>query len=317
MTVAVRAPARLSVYARVGKAHRDGYHAMATLFQAISLYDEVTAEPSDRDEIDFIGPVNAAQVPRGPENIALRAARLLADKTGVQSPVKLTVFKRIPLGGGLGGASADAAAALVACNALWRTQVPRAQLFDYAEELGAEVPFALSGGTAIWTAEGDTFNPALSKGSYSWVLAFSERGWKAPVMFETLDSHRVEHEEFLGKIPQTVDIDTGVIQAIRQGDASFLADVMHNDLQVAAMKLSPRVREILELGESRGALAGIVCATGSTVAFLTSSSEQADRLRRVLVNAGVETMVVTGPVSGARRIDVPPTHAFTAPIPIR
>ena len=124
-SVTVRAPARVSIYLGVGAAHTDGHHDMASLFQAVSLYDEVTAEAAPSWSVDFFGPVETDRVPRNENNLALRAARLLHAESGVGYPVQLNVFKRIPLGSGLGGASADAVATLVACNELWNAGLSR------------------------------------------------------------------------------------------------------------------------------------------------------------------------------------------------
>lgn len=316
-TVTARAPARVSVYLGVGAAHHDGSHDIATLYQAVSLYDEVTAEAAGDWKIDFFGPVDASGVPRGEKNLALRAVKTLFDRVDSAYPVHLNVLKRIPLGSGLGGASADAIAALVACNELWDAGLSRLELYDLAKTFGSEVPFALTGGTAMWTPDGDKLYPAMSTGSFVWVLAFMQGRLKAPAVFETLDSHRAAHRFELGQPPQVANVDTAVIQAIRAGDAAYLANVMHNDLQVAAMKLDPNIGALLELGESRGALAGIVAEAGTTVAFLVRNQEEATTLGGALYGAGYASLTVTGPVPGARRVDQPPTQALTQPVPIR
>lgn len=316
-SVTVRAPARVSVFLRVGEADHVGAHDVATLYQAISLYDEVTATPADRWSIEFYGPVDASRVPRGARNLALRAVRALAATVPGSRPVRLRVLKRIPLGSGLGGASTDAVAALVACNELWAAGRVRTDLYALARGLGIEVPFALSGGTAVWTVDGTTLNPALSTGSFVWVLAFARERLRPPAVLRTLDSHRAAHRGILGRQPRVANIDTAVIQAIRAGDAAHLAAVMHNDLQVAALQMDPTLRALLELGERSGALAGIVVEAGSTVAFLTQNHRSAASVSRELTRAGVATLIAAGPVGGAQRIDQPPTQSLTAPIPIR
>lgn len=302
-SITVRAPGKINVYFRVGALQEDGYHEVASLYQAVSLFEEVTAEPADGFSLRFTGPIDAASLPTDDSNLALRAAKLLAERTGHDGGVELTVLKRVPVAGGMGGGSADAAATLVACDELWGTGLGRPGLLPLAAELGADVPFALEGGTAVGTGRGDELSPALAKGAFHWVLALSDAGLSTPVVYRALDRHRDVNLGALGPQPELVKVDTAVLQAVRIGDAGSLAESMHNDLQAAALKLAPELIELLELGESRGALAGIVSGSGPTVAFLVDDAQQAAELRGVLSRAGVRALTVTGPVHGARVID--------------
>jgi 4-diphosphocytidyl-2-C-methyl-D-erythritol kinase len=299
-SITVRAPGKINVFFRVGALQSDGYHDVASLYQAVSLFEEVTAAPSDGFSVRFTGPIDGGALPTDDTNLAIRAARLLAERTGYAGGVDLTVFKRVPIAGGMGGGSADAAATLVACDELWGTELGRSGLLPLAAELGADVPFALEGGTAVGTGRGDELSPALAKGTFHWVRALSEAGLSTPVVYRALDRHRDAHLRDLGRQPDQVKVDTAVLQAVRVGDADSLADAMHNDLQVAALKLAPELTELLELGESRGARAGIVSGSGPTVAFLVGDAQEAAELRSVLSRAGVRALTVTGPVAGAR-----------------
>lgn len=304
-SVTVRAPGKINVFFRVGALQRDGYHDVASLYQAVSLFEEVTAVASEEFSLRFTGPVDSSGLPLDGTNLALRAAQLLAEVTGHRGAAALTVHKRVPIGGGMGGGSADAAAALVACDELWGTGLGRAQLHPLAAQLGADVPFALEGGTAVGTGRGDELSPALAQGTFHWVLALSDGALSTPVVYDTLDRHRSEHRHELSPPPRQVSVDTAVLQAVRSGDAESLADSMHNDLQAAALRLAPQLTELLELGESRGALAGIVSGSGPTVAFLVADAPSAAELTGVLGRSGVRSLTVTGPVPGARRIDAP------------
>ena len=301
-SITVRAPGKINVFFRVGALQADGYHDVASLYQAVSLCEEVTAVHADDFSVQFTGPIDASHLPCDDTNLAIRAARLLAERTGYQGGVALTVLKRVPVAGGMGGGSADAAATLVACDELWGTGLGRSRLLPLAAELGADVPFALEGGTAVGTGRGDELSPALAKGAFHWVLALSGAGLSTPVVYNALDDHRVRHVRDLGEQPEHVKVDTAVLQAVRIGDADSLANAMHNDLQVAALKLAPELTELLELGESRGALAGIVSGSGPTIAFLVDNAQAAAELRGILTRAGVSALTVTGPVPGARVI---------------
>lgn len=296
----MRAPGKINVFFRVGALQDDGYHDVASLYQAVSLYEEVTAVPADGFSVRFAGPVDTSDLPTDDSNLVIRAAKLLAERTGYEGGADLTVVKRVPIAGGMGGGSADAAATLVACDELWGTGLGRSGLLPLAARLGADVPFALEGGTAVGTGRGEELSPALAKGGFHWVLALSEGGLSTPVVYRTLDQHRDDHRADLSPVPDTVKVDTAVLQAVRVGDAESLADAMHNDLQAAALRLDPALTEVLELGESRGALAGIVSGSGPTVAFLVAGAQEAAELRTVLTRGGVRSLYVTGPVHGAR-----------------
>ena len=302
-SITVRAPGKINVYFRVGALQGDGYHEVASLYQAVSLFEEVTASEADGFSLRFGGPINTSELRVDDSNLALRAAKMLAARTGHTGGVDLTVFKRVPIAGGMGGGSADAAATLLACDELWGTGLGRAGLIPLAAELGADVPFALEGGTAVGTGRGDELSPALAKGTFHWVLALSPAGLSTPEVYTMLDRHRDDHRDELGQQPEYVKVETAVLQAVRIGDAESLADSMHNDLQAAALRLAPELTELLELGESRGALAGIVSGSGPTVAFLVANSQEASELRSVLMRAGVSALTVTGPVHGARVVE--------------
>lgn len=302
-SVTVRAPGKINVFFRVGALQDDGYHDVASLYQAVSLFEEVTATHSDEFTLRFGGPIDTEGLPTDESNLAIRAARMLADATGYAGGVDLTVLKRVPIAGGMGGGSADAAATLLACDELWETGLGRAGLLPIAAELGADVPFALEGGTAVGTGRGDELSPALAKGAFHWVLVLSDAGLSTPVVYNALDRHRDANFGALGPQPDLVKVDTAVLQAVRIGDADSLADAMHNDLQAAALKLAPGLIEVLELGESLGALAGIVSGSGPTVAFLVDDAQAAAELRSTFTRRGMSALTATGPVPGARVIE--------------
>ncbi|MFC6235863.1 4-(cytidine 5'-diphospho)-2-C-methyl-D-erythritol kinase, partial [Leucobacter soli] len=118
-SVTVRAPGKINLLFRVGARQPDGYHDVASLYQALSLFEEVTASPADEVSLRFTGPIDGSELPLDESNLCVRAARLLAEATGQDAGVALTVHKRVPIAGGMGGGSADAAATLVACDELW------------------------------------------------------------------------------------------------------------------------------------------------------------------------------------------------------
>lgn len=298
-----KAPGKINVHLGVGALQDDGYHDVATAYQAVSLYEFVEASAAPDFSVRFSGPVPHEHLSTGADNLAIRAAMALARRGRVTSGVSLAIDKHVPIAGGMGGGSADAAATLVACDELWGLHLGREALHEIARELGADVPFALAGGTAVGTGRGDQLSPALAKGQFHWVLAYDQAGLSTPDVYRALDEHRALHAADIAPAHDVPTVDARVLQALRAGDANMLAEALQNDLQAPALRLMPRLAGTLELGERSGALAGVVSGSGPTVAFLCDSLESAIELQISLSTAKVVAVKVTGPVHGARLID--------------
>lgn len=301
-SVHVRAPGKINVYLGVGGRHDDGYHALATVFQAVSLYEDVIATESSEFTLSVSGAEASDAVPVDDRNLAMRAAKLLAAATGYGGGVHLELRKSVPVAGGMGGGSADAAAALVACDALWGTGLSAQRLHDLAARLGADVPFALHGGTAVGTGRGDRLNPALARGRFDWVLVTSDEGLSTPEIYARLDAHRAESGALADDPPLSLDVPIPVLQALRAGDPHSLAASMFNDLEVPALLERPALQDVIGAGLHAGALSGIVSGSGPTVAFLCETADSARYVQNALRDAGHEALHVHGPVSGARII---------------
>jgi len=302
--VTVRAPAKVNLVLEVGPPLPTGYHDLATVFHAVSLYDELTATPvearSDGTEVTVSveGP-GAGDVPLDERNLAVRAALLLGDRSGAFEPAHLHIRKGIPVAGGMAGGSADAAAALVACDALWEAGLTRAELLELAAELGSDVPFALLGGTAVGTGRGSELTPALARGDYDWVVALAGVGLSTPAVYRELDRLRA------GRVLPEPRVASSLMQALRRGDAESVGALLANDLQPAAVSLLPDLERTLEVGSEYGALGGVVSGSGPTVVFLARDAEHALDLSVALTASGAAADVrrAHGPVPGARIVD--------------
>ena len=191
--VTARVPAKVNLQLAVGPPRADGYHDLVTVFHAVSLFDEVTVRPADRTRVVVTG-TGAGSVPSGPTNLAARAAKALAEAAGSRrrgkAAVLIEIRKRIPVAAGLAGGSADAAAALVACNQLWHAGASPQDLQAVAAEIGSDVPFALLGGTAVGLGRGEQLTAALVAGVYHWVLAFAAGGLSTPEVYAASDRLR-------------------------------------------------------------------------------------------------------------------------------
>jgi 4-diphosphocytidyl-2-C-methyl-D-erythritol kinase len=294
--VRVRVPAKVNLHLGVGALREDGFHDLVTVFQAVDLVDEVTARPAQGLAVRMAGE-GAAELPSGAANLAWRAASRLAQYTAVPPDVLLEVSKSIPVAGGMAGGSADAAATLLACATLWRTRSTKAELLDLAALLGSDVAFALLGGTALGTGRGEVLTPVLATGEFHWVLALAAFGISASDAYRELDRQRGTDAAPTPAVHPDVLLD-----ALRAGDVRRVGAALANDLQPAALALAPTLRRTLAAGLDLGAIAGIVCGSGPTCAFLCADARAANRLAASLAAEDVcrTTRVATGPVPGAR-----------------
>jgi 4-diphosphocytidyl-2-C-methyl-D-erythritol kinase len=294
--VTVRVPAKVNLELLVGPLRDDGYHALSTVYQAVSLYDDLTVSAADEWGVSVIGPL-AASVPVGEDNIALRAARLLRRHYD-GDPVHISIHKGIPVAGGMAGGSADAAAALVALDHLWELGLSREEIEQVAAELGSDVPFLVAGGTAMGSGRGELLAPVLARGTYHWVLALSDGGLSTPEVYAECDRLRGDIE-----VPEPV-ANPALMAALRTGDPHELAPQLANDLQEAAVSLRPALGEVLESGMEYGALGAVVSGSGPTVAFLVEDNEAGIDLAVALTASGSVRDVrrATGPVHGAHVI---------------
>lgn len=292
-----RVPAKVNLQLSVGPLRADGYHELVSVFHAVNVCDDVRATRADGISLTIAGEGEDI-LPLDESNLAWRAAVLLADASGVDPDVALHIEKSIPIAGGMAGGSADAAGALLACDALWNLQTPREELMEFAAELGSDVPFALHGGTAIGTGRGEFLTAVLSNGSFHWVFAFADGGLSTPLVYAECDRLRAGHD-----IPDP-QVSDSLMQALRAGDAMLLAEALHNDLQTPAIRLRPALAQVLEVGEDYGALGGVVSGSGPTCAFLVRDDEHALDVAVALTASGVCRNVkrATGPAPGARLI---------------
>jgi 4-diphosphocytidyl-2-C-methyl-D-erythritol kinase len=325
--VTVRVPAKVNLQLAVGRVRADGYHDLVTVFHAVSLFDEVSIAPAERDSVAVTGE-GAGSVPVDGGNLAVQAAAALRRAAGAGDPdvpgLAIRITKRIPVAAGLAGGSADAAATLVACNELWRTGLSQQDLSELAAGIGSDVAFGLLGGTAIGMGRGERVTPVLASGAFHWVLAFASGGLSAADVYAAYDRMRTSGNSRPGQagepgpggeperrdqrggrrssagVPAPV-LDKALMASLRAGDPASLGPLLSNDLQAAAISLRPELRRALAAGCELGALGAVVAGSGPTCAFLAKDSRHARDLAAALAGADVCRTVaqVTGPVPGA------------------
>ena len=299
-SVTVRAPAKVNLELRVGPLRPDGYHDLATVFQAVSLYDEVSVARWDEWQV-VPGGTYADRVPTGNGNLAIRAAKLLSEQWDIDDVLSIRIDKDIPVAGGMAGGSADAAAALLACDHLWGLGLARDELAGLAAELGSDVPFPLAGGNAMGSGRGEQLAPVLARGSFHWVFAISDTGLSTPQVYSELDRLRSADGGDPTDPAHSVEVSSQLMAALRSGDAQALGAALHNDLDEAAFSLRPELRVLRDAGVEFGALGGLVSGSGPTVAFLTDSHEASLDLSVSLAASDLcrDIRRARGPVHGA------------------
>lgn len=296
-SVTVRVPGKVNVYLGVGPREFSGFHNLATVFQSVNIYDEITVENSEHFEIVAEGKY-AARIPTDQSNLVWAAAKLVAAACGRDPNVKITINKSIPIAAGMAGGSADAAGALLACDALWNAQIPRDQLDALASELGSDVPFMLHGGCAIGTNRGDVLAPVMTRGIFHWVFGTFNEGLSTADVYERADNLRGIDFDGVPSVP------VEVLSAITQDDAVALGALLRNDLQTAAITMRPGLTSALEFGLDHGAFGALVSGSGPTCAFLVKDEKAAIDLVVALSSSGLVDQAVRahGPVHGARVI---------------
>lgn len=302
-TVTVRVPAKVNLQLAVGPRREDGFHDLVNVFHAVSLFDEVTvkrASPCRQSPSEGVGrddpPGESAfagmsaggdlgshlsRVPLDSSNLAARAVNLLAERTGRGFPVTVHLDKDIPVAGGMAGGSADAAAALLACDRLWGCDLPAQALAEYAADLGSDVPFALLGATAVGRGRGEILRPMASPGRFRWVFALSPRGLSTADVFAEYDRIRPDAPE-----PR---LDGTLVDALAEGDPVALGAALTNDLQGAALSLLPELERTLRTGTDAGALGALVSGSGPTCAFLVGGDDDEGAGREAAVVAALES----------------------------
>jgi 4-diphosphocytidyl-2-C-methyl-D-erythritol kinase len=314
--VTVRVPAKVNLQLAVGPVRPDGFHELVTVFHAVSLYDEVTVSAAGRRRVTVTGE-GADHVPGGDGNLAVQAVAALAKAAGlpprriprtVTGPagadaraavpgVAIEIRKRIPVAAGLAGGSADAAAALVACNELWQAGLSQQELAEVAAGIGSDVAFALVGGTSVGQGRGERLTPALAAGQYHWVLAFAAGGLSTAEVYRACDRIRAARD--ITAAPPRLS--TELMSALRSGDPAEVGPLLVNELQPAAVSLRPELRRTLAVGREYGALGAVISGSGPTCAFLVADAQRAVDLIVAVTGAGVCRSAVraVGPAQGA------------------
>lgn len=293
MEVTSASPGKINLGLWVGAPENSGYHPLLTAFQAVDLWDFVTARPGDQMSLEVEGSVDCGLVPNDERNLAWQAARAIAEQCGNEAAVALHITKNIPVAGGMAGGSADAAATLLALDELWECGLDDSTLHQLASTLGSDVPFSLHGRAAIGRDRGDALTAVAIDQPLHFVLCPSEGALSTGAVY-------AEYDRLSPHASVPTSIDPVFLDAWRAGDAEALAPLIHNDLQSAAFSLMPELEALATQIERAGALRAAVSGSGPTLWGLASSAEHADDIAQALRGEGITTWVTQSSLENPR-----------------
>lgn len=281
----LQARAKVNLTMDVLRRRPDGYHEVDLLMQSVSLCDTLTVRQSDALELSIEG-----NLPVQEDNLVLRAARLLAQDAGIEPRARLHLVKRIPVAAGLGGGSADAAAALMGLNRLWGLEKPQRELLRLGAQLGADVPFCIAGGCCRATGIGTDLQRADSRLKLYLVIVKPCEGLLTREIFGSLvlDGYT--------RHPDT----PGALAAAQAGDVDALIRCMGNVLEGPAMARRPRIAQAIGELNQLGALHARMSGSGSAVFGLFRSQEQAAQAALLLRRRYAECFAVQSVAGGVQ-----------------
>ncbi len=268
----ILSPAKVNLFLNVRFKRKDGYHEIQTLFERISLADELifTHRPSGiRIETD------SKSLPRGPKNIVTRAAQLLRDEFKIKTGVLIRIRKRIPVAAGLGGGSSNAAATLLGLNRFWKRGLSRKALLKLASKLGSDVPFfILETPYAVGEGRGEILNKIAYRGPKMWHCIV-----KPPFLISTKEAYQALSPSSL--TPKKTNARM-LLRSFQEGSTPRLSKLLQNSLEAA---LNKRVTTILEIKKkllNQRALGSLMSGSGSAVFGIFRTGEAARRAARFL-----------------------------------
>lgn len=298
------AAGKINIFFAVGALQANGYHEVASVYQAVELREYVSVELATDWKVQVNGNLTENQlmaVPTGEDNLVVAAAKAVKQQAGLADALKLDIAinKQVPVAGGMGGGSADAAAAILATNELLCAGLSELQMHEAAATLGADIPFALRGGTAIGVGRGEQLSEIANVPRTNWVLITSSDGLSTPAVYRRLDEMREQRGEDVTNIP-TPNVSRSLLKALQGGNAFELAEHLHNDLQEAAVSLRPSLKTTMDDGIEAGALAAMVSGSGPTIALLAATESGAEEIARSMTAKGYNAIATHGPAEGAR-----------------
>ncbi|KAJ6143073.1 Ribosomal protein S5 domain 2-type fold subgroup [Penicillium samsonianum] len=300
-SISLQVPAKLNPQLRVGPLQEDQYHDITLVYQAISLYDTLRISHNPAGPTITVTGTESERIPTDGRNLVIRAAQALGDHVGFEPHIHFDLIKAIPTQAGLGGGSADAAAALVGCNMLWGSNVCDDDLMALGANLGEDVPFFIKGMMALGLGHKKPLvSLQTSNYTWNWVLGVPAAGLSTKSVFERFD-HVLARSPSAEKIylqnrQNCIEVPWGT------SHPEDLLSALVNDLEGPSTELLPDIEIALRAGKAAGAVASLMSGSGSTCAFLARDETHARSLMIELQKETVfkEVLMASGPVEGVR-----------------
>lgn len=292
------ARAKINLFLQVGERRDDGYHEIKSVMQALELSDELYFRRTDADSGKIQIRCNDVSVPAGDDNIVSKAIEAFEKHTGVMgsSGIDVLINKRIPLGAGLGGGSADAAAALLAMNHIFELEMPMDTLMSIGARVGSDVPFCFKGGTALATGRGEEIRQLDPLPPFQVVLAAMSQEISTAEVYRRFDAMAAE-----GKTPAASEMEPrleALLAGVEKHEFANIYPNLRNSLESATIA-SAQVEEFKSTAMDSGAVAAMMTGSGSTVFALVAGMEQAAEVAWELGKTAPITIITSFADKGA------------------
>jgi 4-diphosphocytidyl-2-C-methyl-D-erythritol kinase len=283
--VHLRTNAKTNLFLRVLGRRPDGYHEIETIFHTLGLADSVTIGPATSGgiEVDMQpGTERVIGLPLAADNLVHAAARRLMEEVGRREGARIEIVKRIPIGAGLGGGSGNAAAILHCLNEIWGLNLDSETLAELALDLGADVPYCLSGGTALATGRGEVITTLPAPATLWFVLGLSNEPLLTREVYGAFDARRDATEVRSAPLSHALGL----------GDVDAIANLLHNDLEPPAFRLRPELEKLEAAMLDAGALGAVMSGSGPTMIGLARDQGHASAIA-VAVERWFDRITVT------------------------
>jgi len=256
--------AKINLSLRVLGKRDDGFHELCTVFQTVSLHDDLTFEKND----DIVLTCDDPRIPTGPDNLIVRAAGMLRDNFGVTKGAKIHLQKRIPAPGGLGGGSSNAAVTLLGLAKLWEINITQEELARTGRELGSDVPFFFNGGRAIGTGRGEEITPIDQTGEKYILIVTPDVEVSTREAFARLEAPRLTPEALKSNL---------IVCRFEAETLDLRHTTLINDFEKSVFETAPEVRRVKERLLELGATQALMSGSGASVfgIFDTQETRQA------------------------------------------
>ncbi len=275
-----RAYAKINLHLDITERRPDGFHSVQTVMQSVSLCDHVTVTLGQGR---FFATCNVEGVPSNEKNIAVKAAMLFCETTGLSLGGEIHIEKHIPMAAGMAGGSTDGAAVLRILNRLCGEPLSMEALCALGAKLGADVPFCIVGGTAYADGKGDVLHPFVPMLPCHLVVACEGEGVSTPWGYGLIDRHFGNFDVSFGYRPKGLD---GLCKAIEQGSAEAMCKHMYNIFEEPVLAERPVAARVKEMLLSCGAIGAMMSGSGPSVFGVFTDREKAEKAAEVLREHG-------------------------------